>query len=575
MGRVFVDTNVLFPFSVMDMMLALTEDDVHEVLWSQALLAEWQRVIVREQRRSIRSAAAVTAAIREYFAESEVVESQYISLVAEMPGNDPDDRLHMAAAIVSWRACSAKPACQVSPSESPRNWREPAGEEHPAPLQGGGADGRYRGQPTMALVDLIRVVGGTRLAGEVAVVGAKNSALKLMAVALLAKGRTVLTNVPKITDIAIMAEVLRRLGCEVSLSGDRVEIDVPEDLGQETDYDLVRRLRASICVLGPLLARCGCVRVAHPGGDAIGSRGLDMHVNGLRRMGAEISGEHGFVIAKADRLHGGKVWLDFPSVGATENLLMAAVLADGVTEIDNAAREPEIVDICRMLTDMGADITGAGSSQIVVRGVDKLSPVEHRTVGDRIVAGTWAIGAVMSRGDVRVTGIDPTFLEIALDKLTTVGAEVEVGTDSFRVAMPDRPRGVDIVTLPYPGFPTDLLPMAVGLATVSSGASMITENIFDGRFSFIAEMVRLGADIRTDGHHAVVRGRERLSGAPVKATDIRAGAGLVMAGICADGVTEVSDAYHVDRGYPDMVADLRQLGVFAERVEAPADQFTW
>jgi UDP-N-acetylglucosamine 1-carboxyvinyltransferase len=424
----------------------------------------------------------------------------------------------------------------------------------------------------MAGVDLIRVVGGARLAGEVPVVGAKNSALKLMAAALLAPGRTVVTNVPRITDIAIMAEVLRRLGCEVSLDDHQAVIDTPDVPGSEADYDLVRRLRASICVLGPLVARCGYVRVAYPGGDAIGSRGLDMHVDGLRRMGAEVTSEHGFVIASAPRLHGATIWLDFPSVGATENLLMAAVLAKGTTEIDNAAREPEIVDICTMLSAMGAKIDGAGTSQLVVEGVDRLEPVTHRTVGDRIVAGTWAFGAAMTRGDVTVVGAEPSHLEIALDKLTTAGAQVDTGDGKFRVRMEQRPRAVDVVTLPFPGFATDLLPMAIGLASVSEGASMVTENIFDGRFSFINEMARLGADIRTDGHHAVVRGRERLSGAPVRATDIRAGAGLVIAGLCAEGVTEVGDVFHIDRGYPNFVADLRALGVPVERLSAPDEE---
>jgi UDP-N-acetylglucosamine 1-carboxyvinyltransferase len=422
-------------------------------------------------------------------------------------------------------------------------------------------------------MDLIRVAGDARLAGEVTVVGAKNSALKLMAAALLATGRSTLTNVPRITDIAIMAEVLRRLGCEVELNEDKVVIDVPEKLGTEADYDLVRRLRASICVLGPLLARCGHVRVAHPGGDAIGSRGLDMHIAGLERMGADISGEHGFVIATAPRLHGASIWLDFPSVGATENLLMAAVLADGRTQIDNAAREPEIVDICTMLIEMGAHVEGAGTSQLVIEGVRHLHPVDHRTIGDRIVAGTWGFGAAMTRGDVTVRGIDPGFLEIALDKISTAGADVSTGPDFFRVRLDDRPRSVDVVTLPFPGFATDLLPMAVGLAAVSDDSSLITENIFDGRFMFINEMARLGADIRTDGHHAVVRGKERLSGAPVAATDIRAGAGLVIAGLCAEGVTEVSHVHHIDRGYPNFVADLNGLGVVVERVEAPEEKF--
>jgi UDP-N-acetylglucosamine 1-carboxyvinyltransferase len=426
----------------------------------------------------------------------------------------------------------------------------------------------------MARVDVIRVKGGARLAGDVRVGGAKNSALKLMAVALLAEGRSVVANVPRITDIAIMAEVLRRLGCDVSLDGGEATIDVPAEPGSEADYDLVRRLRASICVLGPLLARRGYVRVALPGGDMIGSRGLDMHVSGLARMGADISGEHGFVIASAPRgLRGAKIWLDFPSVGATENLLMAAVLARGVTEIDNAAREPEIVDICDMLTAMGARISGAGTSMLEVEGVDALKPVHHTTVGDRIVGGTWAFGAAMTRGDVTVHGVRPQYLDIALDKLVSAGAVVEPGENHFRVRSDDRPRAVDIVTLPFPGFATDLLPMAIGLAAVADGSSLITENIFDGRFMFVNEMVRLGADIRTDGHHAVVRGRERLSGAPVRATDIRAGAGLVIAGLCADGVTEVGEVHHIDRGYPDFVADLASLGVEVERADVPEPTF--
>jgi UDP-N-acetylglucosamine 1-carboxyvinyltransferase len=421
--------------------------------------------------------------------------------------------------------------------------------------------------------DLIRVHGGTRLAGEVSVVGAKNSALKLMAASLLAPGRTVLDNVPKITDIAIMAEVVRRLGCDVHTHGaDSLTIDVPAVIGHETDYDLVRQLRASICVLGPLLARCGRVRVAQPGGDAIGSRGLDMHVAGLAKMGAEIDSEHGFIVGSApEGLQGATIWLDFPSVGATENLLMAAVLAKGVTEIDNAAREPEIVDICAMLTGMGAHIVGAGTSKIEIEGVSELHPVSHRAVGDRIVAGTWAFGAAMTRGDVRVHGVDPGFLEIALDKVASSGASVDLYPDGFRVSMRTRPSSVDVVTLPFPGFATDLLPMAIGLAAISDGASMVTENIFDGRFNFVQELVRLGAEIRTDGKFAMVRGRERLSAAPVQATDIRAGAGLVIAALCADGVTEVSHVHHIDRGYPHFVDDLTALGATIERVPAPPE----
>jgi UDP-N-acetylglucosamine 1-carboxyvinyltransferase len=438
----------------------------------------------------------------------------------------------------------------------------------------------------MSVVDVIRVPGGSRLSGEVTVGGAKNSALKLMAAALLATGRTVLSNVPRITDILIMAEVLRRLGCEVHFTdtgtgGDHhtgeVTIDVPARPGHEADYDLVRRLRASICVLGPLLARCGTVSVAHPGGDAIGSRGLDMHVAGLAKLGAEISGEHGFVVASARHgLKGASIWLDFPSVGATENILMAAVLAEGVTEIDNAAREPEIADICQMLIAMGGRIDGVGTSTLTVEGVPELRPVRYRTIGDRIVAGTWAFGATMTRGDVTVRGISPVHLDNALDKVAATGAEVIRAEDHFRVRMDRRPSAVDTFTLPYPGFATDLLPMAIGLAAVSEGTSVVTENIFDGRFMFINELMRLGADIRINGHHAAVRGRSRLSSAPVRATDIRAGAGLVMAALCADGLTEISHVHHIDRGYPDMVADLERLGVAVERAVAPEEpEFTF
>ncbi|MGY1787607.1 UDP-N-acetylglucosamine 1-carboxyvinyltransferase [Geodermatophilus sp. SYSU D00698] len=422
------------------------------------------------------------------------------------------------------------------------------------------------------------VTGGTALRGRVRVTGAKNSALKLMAAALLASGRTTIDEVPDILDVAIMSEVLRRLGCGVGYErsgqpggGGRVVVDVPEDPATETDYDLVRKMRASISVLGPLVARCGSARVALPGGDAIGSRGLDMHISGLERLGASIHSEHGFLVASAPRLVGTSIWLDFPSVGATENLLMAAVLAQGTTVIDNAAREPEIVDICSMLTAMGARIDGAGTSTLTVEGVDALSPVTYSTVPDRIVAGTWAIGAVMTRGDVVVERAVPDHLAVPLDKLVSAGATVEVVENGVRIAMDERPRGVDVVTLPFPGFPTDLQPMAVALAAVSTGTALITENVFEGRFMFVNELVRLGADVRIDGHHAVVRGRERLSSAPVVATDIRAGAGLVLAGLLSDGVTEVQDVHHVDRGYPDFVEQLRGLGVQIERVERPSD----
>ncbi len=413
------------------------------------------------------------------------------------------------------------------------------------------------------------VAGGARLAGDVSVTGAKNSVLKLMAAALLAEGRTTLTSVPDILDVTIMAEVLRRLGCTVERADDTVTIDVPAQPSHEADYELVRRIRASIAVLGPLVARCGEAKVALPGGDAIGSRGLDMHVAGLVKLGATVQSEHGYLIARAPRLTGAQVWLDFPSVGATENLLMAAALAKGTTVIDNAAREPEIVDLCQMLTEMGAAIGGVGTSTLEIEGVEQLRPVEHETVPDRIVAGTWAVAATMTRGDVFVRGGRVEHLEMPLDKLVQAGAVVEPGEGGFRVRMETRPRAVDVVTLPYPGFATDFQPLFLGLNTVAEGTAMITENVFESRWMFVNELVRLGADVRTDGHHAVVRGKEQLSGAPVTAHDIRAGAGLVLAGLVAEGTTEVSDVQHIDRGYEGFVEKLVSLGADVRRETVP------
>jgi len=421
-------------------------------------------------------------------------------------------------------------------------------------------------------VERFRVTGGARLAGEVRVTGAKNSVLKLMAASLLARGTTTIREVPAILDVEIMGELLRRLGCHVvrDLPAASVSITVPDRPGHQADYDLVRRMRASICVLGPLVARCGEADVARPGGDAIGSRPLDIHVDGLTRLGATVDTEHGYIVARApDGLVGAPIWLDFPSVGATENLLMAAVLAKGTTTIDNAAREPEIVDICAMLVEMGAQIGGIGSSTLEIDGVPTLHPVEHETVPDRIVAGTWAMAATMTRGDVVVRHARPEHLEITLDKLMTAGADVQRLDDGFRVVMDRRPTAVDAVTLPYPGFPTDLQPMVLALNAVADGAAMVTENLFEARFMFVDELTRLGADVRTDGHHAVVRGREQLSGAPVRATDIRAGAGLVVAGLVAEGVTTVSEIHHVDRGYPGFDEQLRALGAHVVRETDP------
>jgi UDP-N-acetylglucosamine 1-carboxyvinyltransferase len=415
------------------------------------------------------------------------------------------------------------------------------------------------------VVQTFEVSPGARLAGEVTVTGAKNSVLKVMAAALLAEGTTTLSRVPDIVDVPIMSEVLRGLRAEVTGHAPDIAITVPAELAHEADYDHVRRIRGSVCVLGPLLARAGRARVALPGGDAIGSRALDLHVMGLERLGATFTNAHGYLIAEAPKLSGAQIWLDFPSVGATENLLMAAVLAEGITTIDNVAREPEIVDLCEMLMAMGARIAGVGTSTLEIEGVETLHPAHHDVLPDRIVAGTFAFAAAMTGGDVIVRGARTEHLELALDKLVQAGATVSSVDDGFRVRIDGRPRAVDFVTLPYPGFPTDLQPMAIALNAVADGVAFVTENIFEGRFMFIDELLRLGADVRTDGHHAIVRGRERLSGAPVRATDIRAGAALVLAGMVADGVTTISDVQHVDRGYEKFVESLQALGARIER----------
>ena len=414
--------------------------------------------------------------------------------------------------------------------------------------------------------DRFRIVGGARLKGEVKVTGAKNSVLKLMASALLAPGKTTIRNVPEIADVEIMSELLERLGCTVVHQGSIVTIDVPENPSHRADYDLVRKMRASINVLGPLVARVGEAEVALPGGDAIGSRGLDFHIKGLESLGAKAHIEHGYVIAEApDGLFGAEISLDFPSVGATENLMTAAVLAKGKTTIDNAAREPDLVDLGNFLIGMGAKIEGLGTPTITIYGVKDLHPTDHTTIPDRIITGTWAFAAAMTRGDITIHGALADHLEVPLEKLTHSGAIVTSTADGVRVRMEHRPRAIDVATLPYPGFPTDLLPMVIALNSIAEGDSLVTENVFESRFMFVNELIRLGAHVSVDGHHAAIAGIEELSGAPVEATDIRAGAGLVLAALVADGETTVDGAFHVDRGYPNFAEQLQGLGAKVTR----------
>ena len=415
--------------------------------------------------------------------------------------------------------------------------------------------------------DQFIVSGGARLEGTVKVDGAKNSVLKLMAASLLAEGTTTLTNCPEILDVPLMKKVLEGLGCEVEIEGSEVRITTPAQPQSSADFDAVRQFRASVCVLGPLTSRCGHAKVALPGGDAIGSRPLDMHQTGLEKLGATTRIEHGAVVAEATHLRGANIRLDFPSVGATENILTAAVLAEGETVLHNAARDPEIVDLCTMLKSMGADIEGEGRSVVTIRGVEKLQPTQHEVIGDRIVAGTWAYAAAMTQGDITVGGISPRHLHLPLEKLKSAGAELETYENGFRVRMDQRPQAVDYQTLPFPGFPTDLQPMAIGISAIADGTTVITENVFESRFRFVDEMLRLGADAQVDGHHVVVRGKERLSSTHVWSSDIRAGAGLVLSALCADETTTVHDVFHIDRGYPNFVENLQRLGATIERTQ--------
>jgi UDP-N-acetylglucosamine 1-carboxyvinyltransferase len=414
-------------------------------------------------------------------------------------------------------------------------------------------------------MDRLLVTGGARLAGTVHVSGAKNSALKLMAASLLAPGRCVIDNVPRIRDCAVMAEMLEHLGVSVRLANGVAELDATRVEGFEAPHELVRQLRASIVMLGPLLARCGRARVALPGGDKIGMRPVDLHVRGLERMGATFRSEHGYLVAEARQLRGASITLDYPSVTATENLLLAAVVARGTTVIDNAAREPETADLALFLTTMGARVDGAGTSTIEVQGVDELVPADHTAVADRIEVGTWAAGAVATLGDVTIDNARPEHLELLLAKFADAGAVVESDERGLRIRQPTRARAMDLVTLPYPGIATDFQPILLAMLAVADGTSILTENVFEGRFLYVGELQRMGADIRTQGHHAVVRGVPQLSAAPVRSLDIRAGMALVIASLCADGVTEIADVHHIDRGYEDLEGKLAALGAEVRR----------
>ncbi|MCH3942751.1 MAG: UDP-N-acetylglucosamine 1-carboxyvinyltransferase [Atopobiaceae bacterium] len=424
-------------------------------------------------------------------------------------------------------------------------------------------------------MDVIRIEGGHPVTGEVSVEGAKNSALKLMAATILAPGVSTLTNVPNISDVHVMGKVLKRLGASVEVLGPHsMNIDTSDVDKWETPYELVAKMRASTAVLGPLVARFGHAVVAMPGGCQIGARKIDMHILGLEALGVKFDIDHGYIHASApDGIKGAMVTLDFASVGATENLMMASVHAEGVTTIDNAAREPEIVDLANLLNEMGAKVSGAGTPVIEVEGVPgDLHPVAHEVVGDRIEAGTFlAIGA-LTGAPVRVNGFEPRHLGLVLKKFEQMGCTVERGVRTCQVSRSGPIRPVDIQTLPFPGFPTDMQAQTMCVLAMAAGESIVTENVFENRFMFASELDRMGADITIEGHHALVHGVSSLSGAPVKAPDLRGGASLVMAGLVAEGFTTVSNVYHIDRGYEGYVDKLVSLGAHIERHSVPDDE---
>jgi UDP-N-acetylglucosamine 1-carboxyvinyltransferase len=418
-------------------------------------------------------------------------------------------------------------------------------------------------------VDKIVIRGGRKLTGEVRVSGSKNAALPILISSLLTSEPCVYRSVPELRDIDTTLKLLSGLGARAEKTGAaEVTIRAAQVADVEAPYDLVKTMRASFLVLGPLLSRFGRARVSTPGGCAIGTRPVNLHLKGLAQMGAAIDLVHGYVEAKARRLRGAKIYMDLPSVGATENLMMAAALAEGVTVIENAAKEPEIADLARALNGMGAKVEGAGHDVMTIEGVKELHGVSHRVIPDRIEAGTFMIAAALTGGDLTLRDARADHLEAFLLKLREAGVKIRVEGEAIRVEGEGRTKGVDVTTLPYPGFPTDLQAQTMVLAAVSDGVSVVTETVFENRFMHALELMRMGADIRLEGNRAVVQGVKTLSGAPVMATDLRASVSLILAGLVADGVTEVTRIYHLDRGYEQVEKKLARLGAEIARVKA-------
>ncbi len=410
----------------------------------------------------------------------------------------------------------------------------------------------------------IVIEGNHQLNGEIEVKGAKNAVLKQMVLPILSEGEYTLTNVPNIADVLYMQEVLEVLGINTELTDNKLSIQSPANIGIEAPYELVQKMRASIIILGPLLARKGEAKIAFPGGDELGPRPVQMHLDALEKMGAHFSLEHGVLTGKADGLKGVEINLPYASVGATENTLLAAVLAEGKTVIENAAREPEIVDLVEMLKKMGAEITGEGTSEIIIEGVKNLNPADHEVVGDRIAAGTFLAAFLATNGSGTVRGINPNNLPMELKKFKEIGAEVKTEKDSIEIAYTGNLNSVELSTLPFPGVATDLQPVFGSLLLKADGTSIITENVYDQRFQWIPEVQRMGANIQTGWQHAMIKGVNQLSGAPVNSTDIRTGASLVIAAIQADGVSKITGIEHINRGYEDIVSSLSSLGSIIE-----------
>ncbi|NLY67048.1 MAG: UDP-N-acetylglucosamine 1-carboxyvinyltransferase [Tissierellia bacterium] len=407
------------------------------------------------------------------------------------------------------------------------------------------------------------------LRGTVRISGAKNSALPILAASLLGTEDIILEDVPKLKDVEVMCEVLTCLGAKVEiLDKGIIKINSKDINNYETPYELMSKMRASFLVMGPLLTRLGKTRTSMPGGCAIGTRPIDLHLKGFRALGAKIDVNHGNIGAYADKLVGDRIYLDFPSVGATENIMMAAVMAEGETIIDNAAMEPEIVDLANFLNKLGADIKGAGTSSIRIKGVDKLGGATHSVIPDRIEAGTFMVAAAITGGDVVVENVITSHIKPIIAKLREAGCQVieNESKDKIRVIGNGAPKAVDIKTLPYPGFPTDMQAQFMALMSVAKGTSIIIETVFENRFMHVDELKRMGADIKIDGRSAIIQGVDQLMAAPVKATDLRAGAALVLAGLVSDGVTEISDIYHIDRGYENMEEKFAQLGAKIRRI---------